>query len=134
MCSITGPPCLCCPNNIASLEGSFTASHVVIRFLTPLGVAYDKAVERYRPDDRIVRPQPRMREGTVKLINLAGTDGKSAYVLVNNRAEGCVPQTIQAIVGLLAQGEAGHNRRPWADRGSRSGDLPGCDRALPVVA
>jgi len=31
------------------LEQTFTAPHVVIRLLTPLGLAYEKAVERYAP-------------------------------------------------------------------------------------
>lgn len=80
------------------LENSFTAPFVVLRLLTPLGVAYEKAVERYKPYDRIVQPQPRMRQDTFALVQQAVTHGKSAYVLVNNRAEGCAPQTVQAIV------------------------------------
>ena len=83
------------------LEETFTAQHVVIRLLTPLGLAYEKAVERYAPYDRIIAPQPRMRQDTTALIQQIVAQGKSAYVLVNNRAEGCSPLTIQALVAGL---------------------------------
>lgn len=85
------------------LESRFTASFVVFRLLTPLGLTYAKAVERYKPYDRIVHAQPRMRQDTIALVHRAVADGTSAYVLANNRAEGCAPQTIRAIADLLAQ-------------------------------
>jgi hypothetical protein len=80
------------------LEQTFTAYHVVVRLLTPLGLAYEKAVERYAPYDRIIAPQPRMRQDTTALVQQVVAQGKSAYVLVNNRAEGCSPLTVQALV------------------------------------
>lgn len=83
------------------LDQSFTASHVVIRLLTPLGLAYEKAVERYKPYDRLVQPQPRMRAETVELVTQAVAQGKSTYVLVNNRSEGCSPLTVQALVEAM---------------------------------
>src|SRR6185436_7473080 len=39
------------------LRQTFTAPHVVIRLLTPLGLAHEKAVERYAPYDRIIAAQ-----------------------------------------------------------------------------
>jgi uncharacterized protein YecE (DUF72 family) len=83
------------------LEKQFTASHVVVRLLTPFGLAYEKAVERYKPYDRIVQLQPRMRQETVVLARQALSEGKSTYVLVNNRSEGCSPLTIQALVETM---------------------------------
>lgn len=79
----------------------FTAGFVLLRLLTPLGLAYAKAVERYRPYDRIAEVLPRMRKETVTLIAQAVSEGKTPYVLVNNRAEGCSPLTIQALVDAL---------------------------------
>ncbi|MGQ0695998.1 MAG: DUF72 domain-containing protein [Nitrospiraceae bacterium] len=84
-----------------AMDDTFTAPFVVVRLLTPLGLAYEKAVDRYKPYDRIVQAQPRMRQDTIALVRQAVADGKSIYVLVNNRAEGCAPQTIQAIVAGL---------------------------------
>ena len=83
------------------LELTFTAPHVVIRLLTPMGLAYEKAVERYAPYDRIIAAQPRMRQDTTALVQQIVAQGKSAYLLVNNRAEGCSPLTIQALVAGL---------------------------------
>ncbi len=83
------------------LENTFTAPFVVFRLLTPLGVAHEKAIERYKPYDRIVQAQPRMRQDTIALVHQAVAEGKSAFALVNNRAEGCAPQTIQAILAGL---------------------------------
>jgi len=88
------------------LEQTFTASHVVMRLLTPLGLKYESAVERYKPYDRIVQPQPRMRQETIELVKRAATEGKSAYVLVNNRSEGCSPLTVQALVEAMNQAPA----------------------------
>ncbi len=76
----------------------FTAGFVLLRLLTPLGLAYAKAVERYQPYDRIAEVLPRMRKETVTLSTQAVSEGKAPYVLVNNRAEGCSPLTIQALV------------------------------------
>ena len=83
------------------LEQAFTAPHVVIRLLTPLGLAHEKAVERYAPYNRIIVAQSRMRQDTTALVQQVVAQGKSAYVLVNNRAEGCSPLTIQALVAGL---------------------------------
>lgn len=85
------------------LESTFTAPFVVVRLLTPLGLAYEKAVERYKPYDRIVAAQPRMRQDTVALVQQALAASTSPYVLVNNRAEGCSPLTVQALVEAMKQ-------------------------------
>lgn len=84
-------------------QETFTASFVVFRLLTPLGLAYEKAVERYTPYNRIVAEQPRMRQETVALVRQAVADRRSTYVLVNNRSEGCSPLTIQALYGALGE-------------------------------
>lgn len=85
-----------------TLEKQFTAPHVVVRLLTPLGLAYEKAVEQYKPYDHIVQLQPRMRQDTVTLARQALAEGKSTYVLVNNRSEGCSPLTVQALVETMS--------------------------------
>ena len=84
------------------LNRAFTAPFTVLRLLTPLGLAYEKAVERYAPYDRIVHPQPRMRQETVALVKQAAAERRASYVLVNNRSEGCSPLTVQALLEALA--------------------------------
>jgi len=85
---------------------SSPAWHIISKFplrrLTPLGLAYEKAVERYAPYNRIIQRQPRMRKDTVDLVTQATDRGVSTYVLVNNRSEGCSPMTVQEILDQLA--------------------------------
>ena len=69
--------------------------------MTPLGLAHAEAVERFAPYNRLVLPQPRMRQDTVALIRQAQSERRVAYVLVNNRAEGNAPMTIRQLVALL---------------------------------
>jgi len=42
-----------------------------------------------------------MRQDTVALVQQALASGTSPYVLVNNRAEGCAPLTVQALTAEL---------------------------------
>jgi hypothetical protein len=42
-----------------------------------------------------------MRREAVQLVRHAVSEGRRAYVLVNNRAEGNVPLTVQALAGML---------------------------------
>ncbi|MGZ9188975.1 MAG: DUF72 domain-containing protein [Nitrospira sp.] len=95
----TGMPPLLTQHHL--LGDSFTAPFLVMRLLTPLGLAYATAVERYAPYNRIVLPQPQMRRDAAILIHDASAHGVLPYVLVNNRAEGNAPLTIQAIIEHL---------------------------------
>lgn len=83
------------------LGHAFTAPFVLIRLLTPLGMRYEDAVRTAAPYTRLVRPLPRMRAETLSLLNEAVEQQQRPYVLVNNRAEGCAPLTIQALVDDL---------------------------------
>lgn len=80
------------------LDGTFTAPFVLLRLLTPLRMKYEDAVAMAEPYDRIVRALPAMRKDTAGLVGQAMRENRRAYVLVNNRAEGCAPLTVQAIV------------------------------------
>ena len=95
----TGMPPLLTQHRL--LNERFTAPFVVMRLLTPLGLPYADAVERYAPYNRIVTPQPQMRREAASLIHSASSQGVTPYVLVNNRSEGNAPLTIQAIVEMV---------------------------------
>jgi len=79
----------------------FTAPFTVLRLLTPLGMPYADAVKAATPYQALVRPMPTMRRDTIRIIRQAAGEDRRAYVLVNNRAEGCAPLTIQALVDEL---------------------------------
>ena len=73
----------------------------LIRVLVPPGMPYAQAVERFRPYDRILAPREDMRRDLVRLIRHVTEAGADAFVLVNNRAEGCAPLTIRALAREL---------------------------------
>jgi uncharacterized protein YecE (DUF72 family) len=50
---------------------------------------------------KIVEALPQMRRETVQLVRQAVSEGRRAYVLVNNRAEGNAPLTVQALAHLF---------------------------------
>ena len=82
---------------------AFTAPFTVLRLLTPLKMTYEAAKKRAEPYDKIVGELPEMRAQTVELVSAAIVQRIQAYVLVNNRAEGNAPLTIQALVKELAK-------------------------------
>ncbi len=84
--------------------GAFTAPFTVLRLLTPLKMTYEVAKKRAEPYDRIVGELPEMRAQTVELVSAAIVQKIQAYVLVNNRAEGNAPLTVQTLVNALESG------------------------------
>lgn len=80
---------------------TMTAPFTVIRLLTPLKMTYEAAKKRAEPYDKIVGELAEMRKDTVSLIQEATTENRSTYILVNNRAEGNAPLTIQALIDRL---------------------------------
>ena len=82
-----------------------SAGFVVVRLLLRPGTGYDERREEFLPFDRIVDESPEMRREVVGILREAAAAGSSAYVLVNNKAEGCAPATIRALAERLADGE-----------------------------
>ena len=80
---------------------TFTAPFTVLRLLTPLKMSYEAAKKRADPYDKIVGELPEMRRDTVTVVKQAVAEHRRVYVLVNNRAEGNAPLTIQALVDQL---------------------------------
>jgi uncharacterized protein YecE (DUF72 family) len=75
----------------------------VVRLLLPPGARYDELKSAYAPFDRLVAPQPEMRKETVELIDASIGAGDDVFVIVNNKAEGSSPLTIEALAKLLAE-------------------------------
>ena len=50
---------------------------------------------------RLWRNSHRCRRETVQLVRQAVSEGRRAYVLVNNRSEGNAPLTVQALSEML---------------------------------
>ncbi len=81
--------------------GRFTAPFTVLRLLTPLKMSYESAEKRAEPYTKIVGELPEMRRDTVELVRTAVAENRRAYILVNNRAEGNAPVTVEGLVGML---------------------------------
>jgi uncharacterized protein YecE (DUF72 family) len=79
------------------LQGSL----MVIRLLLPPGTRYEELKEAYAPFDRLVAPQAAMRQDVISLVRAALDRDMETYVLVNNKAEGSSPLTVQALARQL---------------------------------
>jgi uncharacterized protein YecE (DUF72 family) len=66
-------------------------------------MSYEAAKMRAAPYTKIVEELPEMRRETLELVKKAVSENCRAYVLVNNRAEGNAPLTIQALTDQLQE-------------------------------
>ena len=78
-----------------------TTDFIVSRILTPLGMSYQDSVKKFEPFDKIITPLPEMRADVIKLVQIAVKAKKIAYLLINNRAEGCAPRTIEELQKMI---------------------------------
>jgi uncharacterized protein YecE (DUF72 family) len=64
-------------------------------------MSYETAKKRAGPYTKIVEELPQMRRETAHLVRQAVPEARRTYVLVNNRAEGNAPLTVQALSDQL---------------------------------
>ncbi|NBX92384.1 MAG: DUF72 domain-containing protein [Proteobacteria bacterium] len=79
----------------------FPLPFFIFRLLLKPGTIYQEAVDNFAPYERIQEPLPEIRASVVEHLLDILSESKTAFVLVNNRFEGCAPTTIQEIVTLL---------------------------------
>jgi len=76
---------------------------LVVRWSLHEGLRYDQAKQRYAPFSRIVDADIPARGTLAHLIDVAVRSGQCAFVIVNNKAEGCAPlsciELARALVG-----------------------------------
>ena len=84
----------------AAKAGGLKAPFFVARILTPLGVKYEDAVKLFQPYTMIKQPNEAMRHDVATLIRRAIERNTEAFIIVNNRAEGNAPMTIDSIINL----------------------------------
>lgn len=75
---------------------------LVCRWNLQLGQSYAGAKDRWAPFDKLVAPDVPTRQGLVKVIAGTLSAGHSAYVTVNNKAEGCAPCSVLELARALA--------------------------------
>ncbi len=74
----------------------------VIRLLLKPGMWYEDQRDRFKPFNRLVEPDETMRDEVVALTTRALAKGRKVYVLVNNKAEGSSPLTVEALADRVA--------------------------------
>lgn len=74
----------------------------VVRLLLRPGTWYEDQRDRFTPFNRLVEPDEPMRDEVVRLTARALAKGRKVYVLVNNKAEGSSPLTVEALAARLA--------------------------------
>lgn len=84
-----------------AVEGLLEGPLLVLRLLLPPGGRYADLKEAYAPFDRLLSPQPQMRQDVVQLVQAALDRDKECYVIVNNKAEGSSPLTVRSLAELL---------------------------------
>jgi hypothetical protein len=89
------------------LPGAFTADFAVARALLTRGRAYEQAVSRFEPYERLQEPSPPARRALADLAREGLTHRRPTFLLVNNRLEGHAPSTIEAVAGMLLDPEEG---------------------------
>jgi uncharacterized protein YecE (DUF72 family) len=89
------------PGEQASLVPQEKAPFVMIRLLMRPGTRYEQQRQEVRPFNRIVQPDERMRQDVVGILTRAAREKRRTYLLVNNKAEGSAPLTIEAIAQRL---------------------------------
>ncbi len=79
------------------------APFAVVRLLLRPGTRYDERKNSFAPFDQLRDVDEVMRRGVVQIVKLATASGRPVYVLVNNKAEGSAPLTIEAIARMLGR-------------------------------
>ena len=75
---------------------------VVVRLLLRPGAGYEEQREAFAPFDRIHAPSEPMRGQVIDILARAVARRLPSFVLVNNKAEGSAPLTIEALArGLV---------------------------------
>jgi uncharacterized protein YecE (DUF72 family) len=74
---------------------------LLIRWLLRPGDEYSVARERYSPFSNIVEPDEPGRDSIARLVAKAARHGVPALVLVNNKAEGCAPESVFRLASAI---------------------------------
>jgi uncharacterized protein YecE (DUF72 family) len=80
------------------VSGGADRPHLVMRWMLARHHDYESAREAYGPFDRLVDENPEVRQTYARIIRASE---RPAYLIVNNKAEGSSPLSIQRLAELL---------------------------------
>ena len=90
------------PGEQAELVDHLSAPCTVVRLLMRPGTRYEQQRETMAPFNRLVQQDEHMRRDTTAVLRRANAAGQRAFLLVNNKAEGSSPLTIESLARRLA--------------------------------
>lgn len=88
---------------------------IVIRWLLPRHLRYEEAYRKYAPFSSLVEEDPHTRRDLVDILARAEERGRDAMVIVNNKAEGCAPRSIEGLAQAVTRrrgGRGGNENSP----------------------
>lgn len=74
---------------------------LVVRWMLRRDCTFEQARERYEPFDRIVDEDPEARQQIAELCHEAVTRGVPALVIINNKAEGSAPLSVEGLARAI---------------------------------
>jgi len=77
---------------------------LLVRWMLAAGMGYEVAREAWAPFNALRAPDPETRKAVARLLRRALDQGSEAMVIVNNKAEGSSPLSIEALARHLAFG------------------------------
>jgi uncharacterized protein YecE (DUF72 family) len=86
----------------ARVTGAERPGPLLIRWMLRPGLRYEAARARYQPFDRLVDPDAATRGTIAALVSARARRGETAYVTVNNKAEGSAPRSIERLATAIA--------------------------------
>lgn len=81
--------------------GALDRPGLVVRWMLTPRMNYELARKYYHPFDTLVDPDPIAREGIAELVRAMSERGRPSMVIVNNKAEGCAPRSIEALARAI---------------------------------
>lgn len=76
---------------------------LVFRWNLRPSLEYRQAQADFRPFNSLKMPDPGRREGLAQLIARALRAGRQVYVTANNKAEGCAPLSLRALLDRIEE-------------------------------
>ena len=85
-------------------HGRLSSRIVVARLMLPPFTRYEDRKAEFLPFDRLVAPQPDMRDDVLALLRAAeAADCTDAFILANNKAEGSAPLTVRGLADRVGR-------------------------------
>lgn len=74
---------------------------LVARWMLAPHLQYESAVSTYEPFHELVDPDPVARRGLSHVVDLAQKKRVPSWIIVNNKAEGCAPESVIALASAI---------------------------------